>query len=103
MRKIVLGTVVLVGVSVTGHVLAGPFEVSPRVYSFRINRALAQVRSELRLQFEKCEMGSRLACHFSSEWVTVLVQGRTRPPQTDNIVISTAIPMNQRSVTFTPL
>lgn len=87
MRKIWLGTVVLAGVMVAGHALAGPFEVSPRGYGSLINRALAQVRSDLRFQFEKCEMGSRLACNFSSERVRVLVQGRVGPPQTGNIII----------------
>ena len=72
MRRTLLGTVVLAGVMIAGHALAGPFEVSPRVYGSLINRALAQVRSDLRFQPEKCNTDSRLACSFSSERVRVL-------------------------------
>lgn len=67
--------------------LAEPFEVSPRVYGSSVNRALMQIGSGLRLQFEKCETGPGAECRFSSERLTVLTLGADTPPRTDTIVI----------------
>ena len=70
-----------------GSALANPFELLPPQYGALANHALDQVGSDLRFRPEACGAGARVECRFSSESVSVWVEGRINPPRTRKIII----------------
>ena len=70
-----------------GSALANPFELLPSQYGALANHALGQVGSDLRFGPEACGAGARVECRFSSERVSVWVEGRINPPRTRKIII----------------
>lgn len=71
----------------SGSVLSGAFEISPRHYGTQVNRVLKQAEASLRFRLVVCHGGSVLECRFSSEHVTVQVQGHANPPRTTRIIL----------------
>ena len=70
-----------------GPAFANPFEFLPPRYGGLANRVLDQVGSDLRFRPETCGKDACVECRFSSERVSVRVEGQISPPRTRKIVI----------------
>jgi hypothetical protein len=87
MHTAFLRTAVLACLMFVGSALANPFEQVPPRYGALANHVLEHVGSDLRFRAEPCGPGAHVECRFSSERVSVRVEGRNSPPLTRKILI----------------
>lgn len=67
---------------------AGPFDVSPDRYGDRVNPALSEAGSDLRVRRTACQAGERPACRFAARRVDIEVAGSRGSRGTERIALA---------------